>query len=111
MKTKYDKLTLTHNLYGVILPTDRYKHIYSEGAYLILRVIALYDDTINREATRTKVHQAKGKDESKQNDRALYKTADTVCKKNHNRSRRQYLVQGAGGPRHVLYERHGPQTP
>ena len=24
MKKKYDKLTLTHNLSGVILPTDRY---------------------------------------------------------------------------------------
>ena len=27
MKTKYDELTLTHNLSGVILPTERYKHI------------------------------------------------------------------------------------
>ena len=27
MNTKYDKLTLTHNLLGVILPTERYKHI------------------------------------------------------------------------------------
>ena len=29
MKTKYDDLTLTHNLSGVILPTERYEHIYS----------------------------------------------------------------------------------
>ena len=27
MKTKYDELTLTHNLSGVILPTERYEHI------------------------------------------------------------------------------------
>ena len=80
MKTKYYKLTLTHNLSGVILPTERYDHIYSKGAYLIPRVIALYDDAIDREATRTKVHQAKGKYKAKRNDRALYKTADTVCK-------------------------------
>ena len=31
MKTKYEKLTLTHNLSGVILPTKRYEHIYSNG--------------------------------------------------------------------------------
>ena len=27
MKTKYDELTLTHNLLGVILSTKRYEHI------------------------------------------------------------------------------------
>ena len=27
MKTKYDELTLTHNLSGFILPTEFYKHI------------------------------------------------------------------------------------
>ena len=27
MKTKYDELNLTHNLSGVILPTECYKHI------------------------------------------------------------------------------------
>ena len=56
MKTKYDGLTLTHNLSGVILPTERYKHIYSNGGYLIPPVIALYDDTIVKDATRTEVH-------------------------------------------------------
>ena len=33
MKTKYDYITLTHKLSGVILPTERYDHIYSNGAY------------------------------------------------------------------------------
>ena len=33
MKTKYDELTLTHNLSGVVLPTERYEHIYLKGAY------------------------------------------------------------------------------
>ena len=42
MKTKYNELTLTHNLSGVMLSTDRYKHIYSKGVYSILLVIALY---------------------------------------------------------------------
>ena len=27
MKTKYDTLTLTHNISGVILPTECYEHI------------------------------------------------------------------------------------
>ena len=71
-----------HNLSGVIIPTDRYKHIYSKGAYSIPPVIALYDDTINGDATITEVHQAEGKHKDKQNDRSLYKTADTACKKN-----------------------------
>ena len=30
MQTKYDKLALTHNLSRVILPRDRYKHIYEK---------------------------------------------------------------------------------
>ena len=33
MKTKYDELTLTHNLSGVIIPTDIYEHIYAKGEY------------------------------------------------------------------------------
>ena len=57
LKTKYDELTLTHNLSGVILPTECYKHIYSKGAYSIPSVIALYDDTIEKDVTRTEVHQ------------------------------------------------------
>ena len=80
MKTKYNELTLTHNLSGVILPTDRYKHIYLKGAYSILPVIALYNDTIDRDATRTEFHQVEGKHEAKRNDLTLYKTADMVCK-------------------------------
>ena len=59
MKTKYDELTLTHNLSRVVLPTERYEHIYLEGAYSILPIISLYDDTIYRDATITEFHQAK----------------------------------------------------
>ena len=51
MKTKYNELTLTHNLSGVILPSERYEQIYKKGAYLIPPVIALYDDTIDKDAT------------------------------------------------------------
>ena len=80
MKTKYDELTLPHNLSGVILPTEHYKHIYSNRAYLILPVIALYNGTIDKDATRTEVHQAEGKNEAKRNDRALYEMADTSYK-------------------------------
>ena len=80
MKTKYDELTLTHNLLGFILPTERYEHIYSNGAYLIPPVIALYDNTIDKNATRNEVHRAEGKHEYKRNNRALYKTTDTSCK-------------------------------
>ena len=79
MKTKYDEIILTHNLLGVILPTERYEYIYLKGAYSILPVITLYDDTIDRYATRTEVHQAEGKHEARKNDRALYKTAETAC--------------------------------
>ena len=43
MKTKYDELTLTHNLSGVILPSKRSHQIYKKGAYLIPPIIALYD--------------------------------------------------------------------
>ena len=53
MKKKYDELILTHNLFGFILPTYRYGHIYSKGAYSIPPVIAIYDDTNDRDATRT----------------------------------------------------------
>ena len=80
MKTKYNKLTLTHNLSGVILPTDRYEHIYSKGVYSIPPVIALYNHKIDRDATITEVHQAEGKHEAKRNDHALYETADMACK-------------------------------
>ena len=77
MKTKYDELTLTHNISGVILPTERYEHIYKKGAYLFPPVIALYDDTIDKFATITEVHWADRKHKAKQNDRALYEKAYT----------------------------------
>ena len=48
MKTKYDYLTLTHNLLGVILPSKHYQQIYKKGAYLIPTIIALYNDMIDR---------------------------------------------------------------
>ena len=31
MKTKYYELTLTYNISGVIIPTERYKQVYSMG--------------------------------------------------------------------------------
>ena len=79
MKTKYDELTLTHNLSVVIIPTKRYEHIYKKGDYLIPPIIALYDDTIDKDATRTEVHRTEGKHKSKQNDRQLYETSDNAC--------------------------------
>ena len=56
MNTKYEKLTLTHNILGIILPTKPYKHIYSNKNYLIPPFTALYDDTIDKDAMRTEVH-------------------------------------------------------
>ena len=52
MNTKYDELTLTHNLLGDILPAERYEQIYKNRAYVIPPVIHLYDDTIDKDATR-----------------------------------------------------------
>ena len=106
MKTKYDGLTLTHNLFGVILPTERYKNIHSNRAYLILPIIALYEDKIDKDATRTEVHWAKGKHKAKWDDLALYETANTSCK-----NFIMEVLQGSRGPRHVLYKHHIPQTP
>ena len=80
MKTEYDELTLTHNLSGFIIPTERYEHIYLKVAYSIPPVIALYDDTIDKDATRTEALQDKVKHEVKRNDCALYETVDTSCK-------------------------------
>ena len=80
MKTNYDELILTHNLSGVILPTKRYEHIYSNGDYIIPPVIALYYDTIDKEATRTEVRRDEVKHETKRNDHAFYETANTSCK-------------------------------
>ena len=80
MKTNYNELTLTHNISGVILPTKRYEQVYSNGAYVIPSVIALYDDAIDINATRTEVHQVEGKHKAKRNDCALYETSNTECK-------------------------------
>ena len=52
MKNTYDELTLKHNLAGVILPTERYEQIYRKGASAITPAIPLYDDNINKDATR-----------------------------------------------------------
>ena len=79
MKTKYDELTLTHNLSGVILPSGRYEQIYKKGDYLIPTVIALYDDTIDKDSTRTEVHREEGKHEAQRNDRQLYKMDNNAC--------------------------------
>ena len=71
MKTKYDEINLSHNLYGVILTTELYEHIYSKVAYSIPPVITLYNDTIDKDATRTEFHQDEGKHETRRNDRVL----------------------------------------
>ena len=44
---------------------ERYNHIYSNGDYLILQVIALYDDAIDKNSKRTEVHWAEVKHEVK----------------------------------------------
>ena len=64
MKTKYDELTLTRNISGVILTSYHYQQIYKKGADLIPPIIVLYDETIDKDATRTEVHQAEGKHEA-----------------------------------------------
>ena len=75
----YDDLTLMHNILGVILPTERYDHIYKKRDDLIPPVIALYNEKIDKYATRTEVRRAEGKHEARQNDRQLYETADNAC--------------------------------
>ena len=64
---------------GVIIPPERYEHIYKKRAYLIPPVLELYDETIDKDATRTEVHRSEGKHKAKRNDRQLYKTADSAC--------------------------------
>ena len=66
---------------GVILPSERYQHIYKKGAYLIPPIIALYDETIDKDATRTELHRAEGNNEAQRNDCQLYKTADNSCQR------------------------------
>ena len=80
MKTKYNELTLTYNLSGVILPSERYEQIYKKGACAIPPVIALYDETIEKDATRIEVHRAEGKHKARRNNRQLYETADNACR-------------------------------
>ena len=58
MQTKYDKITLAHNLSGAILPTNWYKHIYRKVSYSIPTVVNLYDGLIKKDAMRTELHQA-----------------------------------------------------
>ena len=110
MKTKYGELTLTHNLSGVIIPTERYEHIYKKGAYLIPPVIELYDDTIEKNTTRTEVHRAKGKHEAKKNYRALYETSDTLCKNFIMEVVDETWYKELEEPDMFLHRRHGPQT-
>ena len=64
MKTKYDKLTLTHNLLGAILPFNHYQQIYKKRDHPIPPVIALYNETIEKDATIIEVHRSKGKHEA-----------------------------------------------
>ena len=80
MKTKYDELTLTHNLPGVILPAERYEQIYKNGDYVIHPVIPLYDDTFYKDATRLEINRAEGKHEAQRNNMHLYETADNACR-------------------------------
>ena len=79
MKTKYNELSLSHNPLGVIRHSERYQQIYKKGDYLIPPVIALYNETIKKDATRIEVHRAEGKNEARRNDQQLYETSDNAC--------------------------------
>ena len=80
IKTKYNELTLTQNLSGVILPSKRYEQIYRKGYYVIPPVIALYDETIEKDATIIEVHCAEFKHEAWRNNRQIYETANNACR-------------------------------
>ena len=80
MQKKYNELTLTHNLLGVILPYERYQQIYKKGACLIPPIITLYNGTIDKDSTIKKLHRAEGKHKAQRNDRQLYKTANMPAK-------------------------------
>ena len=80
MRTKYNKLTLTRNISGVILPSDCYQHIYKKGAYLIPPVINLYNETIEEDSTIIEIHRAEVKHEARRNNRQLYKTNYNACR-------------------------------
>ena len=79
MKTTYNELTLHHNLSGFILPAERYEQIYKNGAYAIPPVIPLYDDNIDKDATRLDLNRAEGKHKARRHDRQMYKIADNAC--------------------------------
>ena len=64
MKTTYDELTLQHNLSGAILPAERYEQIYKNWAYAIPPAIPLYDDNIDKDATRLEITRATAKTRS-----------------------------------------------
>ena len=49
-------------------------------AYVIPPVITLYDDNIDKDATRLEINRAEGKHEARRNDRQLYETADNACR-------------------------------
>ena len=80
MKTTYDELTLQHNLSGVILPAERYEQIYKKGDYAIPPVIPLYDDNIDKDATRMEINRTEGKHKARRNDMQLYETSDNACR-------------------------------
>ena len=80
MKTTYDELKLQHNLAGVILPTERYKHIYKKRAYAISPVISHYNDNIDKDGTRLEINRDEGKHQARRNNRKLYETSDNACR-------------------------------
>ena len=112
MKTKYDELTLTHNILGVILPSDCYQQIYKKGTYLIHPIIVLYDETIDKDSTRTEVHRAEGNHEARRNDCQLYKTADNACQSFIMAVVNETWYKELEDP-YTFYKKvtHGPQTP
>ena len=80
MKTTYEELTLEHNLSGDILPAERYEHIYNNGDCVIPPVVPLYDDNIDKDATRLEINRAEYKHKARRNDRQMYETAENSCR-------------------------------
>ena len=111
MKTTYDELTLKHNILGAILPAERYGQIYKNEAYVTPPVIPLYDDKIDKDATRLEINCAKGKHEARWNDMQLYEMAKKCLLLLHHGGGGRDVVQGAQGPRYLLHEGDGPQAP
>ena len=71
MKTTYGELTLKHNLLGFILPAGSYEQIYKNGAYVTPPVIPLYDENIEKDATRLEINRSEGKHEARRNNKQL----------------------------------------